>query len=59
MYPPTAPEQLVGLVESGLISLNGMEPGVVPFEDLQRGIAEAEKKGGAGDLTVLDLAHSM
>ena len=58
MYPPTAPAQLVGLVESGLLDLKGMEPGTVPFEELLRGIEEAEKKGGAGELTVLDVKGS-
>ena len=55
MYPPTAPAQLVGLVESGLISLSGLKTGSVPFEDLHRGIEEAEKAGGAFELTALAL----
>ena len=56
MYPPTAPAQLVSLVESGLISLKRANTETFSFEKLHEGIEYASKHGGPGELTVLSVA---
>jgi len=53
MYEPDAPAKLLGLLEGGLLSLEGLSTTVSGFEDLEDGIQFSAKHVGMADLTVL------
>jgi threonine dehydrogenase-like Zn-dependent dehydrogenase len=53
MYDRHAPSMIMGLIESGVLSLKGLNTKVFGFEELQNAIDFAEKHVGMVDLTVL------
>lgn len=53
MYEAQAPSKIMGLIESGILSLKGLNTKVFDFADLQVAIEFAEKHVGMADLTVL------
>jgi threonine dehydrogenase-like Zn-dependent dehydrogenase len=53
MYDVHAPSMIMGLIESGVLSLKGLNTKVFGFDELQNAIGFAEKHVGMADLTVL------
>lgn len=53
MYGVQAPSKMVGLIESGVLSLKGLNTRAFEFDDLQGAIEFAEKHVGMADLAVL------
>ncbi len=53
MYPSSAPLKLLGLLQSGLLNLKGLNTEVFDFENIEDSIAHAKNHGGIADLTVL------
>lgn len=53
MYDVRAPSMIMGLIESGVLSLKGLNTKVFGFEELQDAIEFSQKHVGMADLTVL------
>ena len=53
MYDTDAPSMIMGIIESGVLSLGGLNTKTFGFDMLQDAIEYASKHGGFADLTVL------
>lgn len=59
MYTTETAQQLVAMVETGLIDLRKFETSTFPFTNLEEGIECAEKRGGADKLVVLQVDEEL